>query len=511
MWTILPALAIAAFVGAGAMIPGDAPFKRTTGQFARCNCGIALAEICAATDPAAESVEQLLKDAADAETKGLIEKDTVKRKKLFNISLDIVREVLKRQPDSVEALSLGARVLGILAEGPDGLKLVQEALAMLDRAIGLAPKDASLHIDRGLMRIEAAGFECEERQLAGVADGVDDFTQAIALDPNSAMGYAVRGGVVTIWYDDEPRTRQSLEDLKKARQLDPDDQMVYSNMVSQYRKLHDWEHADETLTAAIAADPGNLYSYRYRAIVRAHLGNMDGAESDMAALAKLDEIEAAETRVRLWLDLKNQERAVEAANTMVVAFPDNAESYRTRADCYAAAEHWRGALSDIRHARDLNSSEFDTSGIITCLEKLRDFDGSIVELDEWAQRDKTIGKFYLISRASLNHQRGEDEAAFADLAEYERAYPCSSKVHELRGQILMSKGDLAKALGEFSRAIEMRSGFETEAESLVSRARLYIQQEKIAEAKQDLKRAVKIAPEDEDAKQLLDELSKGNP
>jgi tetratricopeptide (TPR) repeat protein len=291
--------------------------------------------------------------------------------------------------------------------------------------------------------------------------------------------------------------------------LDPDDETLTGELGWKCVRAHDWRRGIGYLTTAIARDPKDTFSYRLRAEARMHLGDFDGAEQDLAIVGKDDSIEAATTRIYAYLGLKDQEKALDSANQLVREYPDNPDAYETRGSCHEYARRWNDVISDYRRAMELGGSSDHLVNVSNALLKLGEYEAALKEIDVALDRKLVARYVLLLERSEANQGLGRYEAGLSDLAALEPECPWSSALHQRRGEILAASGDTEGALRDFTRAIEMRSGFETEAETLVSRAKLYIQQKKTSEAKQDLERAVKIAPENEDAKRLLDELSKG--
>ena len=75
---------------------------------------------------------------------------------------------------------------------------------------------------------------------------IDDYTQAIQLNPNDAYAYKNRG----LAYNDKGDFDRTIEDYTQAIQFNPNDAYAYKNRGMVWLHLAAWDKAKSDLTAA---------------------------------------------------------------------------------------------------------------------------------------------------------------------------------------------------------------------------------------------------------------------
>ena len=118
---------------------------------------------------------------------------------------------------------------------------INNSIIYLNEAIEIEPNDARFYISRGCFK----GTESHE-------DAIEDYTKAIAIEPNSVFAYRLRG------------------DSKS--------------------KLGDYQGAIDDYTKAIDIEPNKAYLYNYRASAKRKLGDNEGADEDDRKAEKLKNI-----------------------------------------------------------------------------------------------------------------------------------------------------------------------------------------------------------------------------
>ena len=118
---------------------------------------------------------------------------------------------------------------------------INNSIIYLNEAIEIKPNDARFYISRGTFR----GTKNYE-------DAIEDYTKAIAIEPNSVFAYLLRG------------------DSKS--------------------KLGDYQGAIDDYTKAIAIEPNKAYLYNYRSESKRKLGDNEGADEDDRKAEKLKNI-----------------------------------------------------------------------------------------------------------------------------------------------------------------------------------------------------------------------------
>lgn len=114
-------------------------------------------------------------------------------------------------------------------------------------------------------------------------EALADYAAAIVADPDYEAAYYNRAGV----FMDQDRYDRAIRDLNVSLRLSPGDAMTLSRNGRCYWYLKDYRRALEELEAALAAHPDDAETLRWRAKVKTELGDVAGAQADVAAADKL--------------------------------------------------------------------------------------------------------------------------------------------------------------------------------------------------------------------------------
>ena len=189
------------------------------------------------------------------------------------------------------------------------------------------------------------------------------------------------------------------------------------------------EHAEVALQTAdtvlgrenLDADTKGNLLYQ-RALAKRSMGNTDGAVEDFtAALESLPNHLASASERANTLQAANQpERAREAFDQMVTAFPDNPLVYNNRGMYLLSQRDFDGAISDFTRALDQNPNYH----------------------------------YALTNRGKASLDRGDTTAAIADFDSSLRANPNQPGVYGFRGNAKLFSGDLSGAIADQRRAVQ---------------------------------------------------------
>ena len=106
---------------------------------------------------------------------------------------------------------------------------------------------------------------------------VEEFTKAIAIDPDFALTYASRGAALMKMH----RIEESIADFDHAIELDPDYPKTYHLRGLARVEVEDYEGALEDFGNAIDLDPDYGPAYYSRAAIQIKLGREDQATEDL--------------------------------------------------------------------------------------------------------------------------------------------------------------------------------------------------------------------------------------
>ena len=91
---------------------------------------------------------------------------------------------------------------------------------------------------------------------------IRNYTEAIALNPNNAGLYGLRG----LAYNGLKDHSSAIRDYTQAIALNPNDAWAYGNRGLAYQDIKDYSSAIRDYTQAIALNPNDAYAYNNRAV-----------------------------------------------------------------------------------------------------------------------------------------------------------------------------------------------------------------------------------------------------
>jgi|SanBayMetagenome_1026888.scaffolds.fasta_scaffold11119_1 tetratricopeptide (TPR) repeat protein len=136
------------------------------------------------------------------------------------------------------------------------------------------PEDAIAYYNRGNVY-----YDLGEKQKA-----LEDYNQALKLDPNLAYAYNGRGNV---YYYNLGENQKALEDYNQALKLDPNFAVSYNGRGNVYYNLGEKQKALEDYNQALKLDPNLVYAYHGRGNVYYDLGEKQKALEDYQKAAQL--------------------------------------------------------------------------------------------------------------------------------------------------------------------------------------------------------------------------------
>ncbi|MCA2803989.1 MAG: serine protease, partial [Microcystis sp. M114S2] len=132
------------------------------------------------------------------------------------------------------------------------LKRYDEGLAAITQAIELAPR-AAWYVNRGILYRRQQKYEL----------ALDDYNQAIELNPNHANAYNNRGNL----YQDLQKYELALDDFNKAIEINPNFAILYYNRGGLYYDQKKYELALADWNKAIEINPNLAEAYVNRGVL----------------------------------------------------------------------------------------------------------------------------------------------------------------------------------------------------------------------------------------------------
>lgn len=115
-------------------------------------------------------------------------------------------------------------------------------------------------------------------------DAVNEYTEAIKLDPDYIPAYNNRGNL----YRDLNEHEKAFKDFNKAIELDPLYAKAYNNRGLLYQDLRDRENALQDYNKAIELNPQYIYAYNNRGVLYEAWKEFDKAVEDYTQAIQLD-------------------------------------------------------------------------------------------------------------------------------------------------------------------------------------------------------------------------------
>jgi tetratricopeptide (TPR) repeat protein len=212
------------------------------------------------------------------------------------------------------------------------------AVRVYSRAIGMAPFRALLYLSRAEAYLK---LDKSEEALA-------DFRKAAEVYPRSYQAFYELGR----WYSRKMDFQQALFHLKKARELNPLQPDILNELGNVYNQAQDFKNAREQLNKAIEISPYLAMAYNNRGISLFHLGEADSALLDFDKAIQIDTAfaQAYSNRGNLYasmadfeLALEDYNRAIDLSSIDCISLVNRGNVYFQMGDREAACLDWERA------------------------------------------------------------------------------------------------------------------------------------------------------------------------
>jgi tetratricopeptide (TPR) repeat protein len=256
---------------------------------------------------------------------------------------------------------------------------------------------------------------------AGKLSSIQDFSQAIRLNPKYISAYFLRA----ITYFQIGKFKESIADDDQVIAMNPQFASAYTNRGLSKTRLKDFAGAMADYNQAIAIAPNNSSSYNNRASLKADsLQDLPGAIADLNRSLALD--------------------------------PTEAEIYNSRGILKKKTNDFAGSLADYNKAIEINSRYYQAyyNRAILRIDYLRDGKGALADLNMAAEINQTNASIFY-NRGLLKRRLNDIPGALAD---YDRAITLepASDIYNNRGFLKYAKlNDVAGAFQDFNQAISL--------------------------------------------------------
>jgi tetratricopeptide (TPR) repeat protein len=317
----------------------------------------------------------------------------------------------------------------------------EQAFQMYSEAIAIDPSDAN-------------GFAGRADVLAHLKllDAADaDYSEAIRLDTMHSRAFCGRG----IVRSDQGRDELALADFDRAIALDPGFAKAYSYRGSVRSRRGQTEQALADYDALIKLLPKDAGAYKDRGGVLVRLNRLDRAVEDLTESIKLDpkRTTAYLNRGAAYNDLGNYERAIDDLSQAIELDPESAGAYTNRGRAFFGIGQYDQAVSDLSRAIQLapkNAIPYFNRAEVFARLGMRE--RALQDYDMTTRLDPHIVAAYAAS-ARLREQDGQREHAIRDFDMALQLDPKEVSLYYDRGNARRESGDWRGALADYDQAV----------------------------------------------------------
>lgn len=247
----------------------------------------------------------------------------------------LCRQALADGRDHFEALNL----LGIIEAQTQHL---EEAAALLARAVAVRPDDATVHNNYGNVL----------RDLGRAREAAVEYDRAIALNPHYAEAFNNRGGALQAL--SEPAA--ALSSYDRAIALRPDYDEAHYNRGVVLQGIGHLEEALQSYARALHSSPQLVEAHYNRGIVLHQLRRFrEALQAYEHALHSLPSAATYNNRGNVLLELGGTREALESYERALQLDPRLADAHHNRGNVLQTLQHPEQALDSFTRALELNA------------------------------------------------------------------------------------------------------------------------------------------------------------
>lgn len=272
------------------------------------------------------------------------------------------------------------------------------------------PAEAQDFFNRGKERLKEGNWR----------DALSDFTEAIKLRPDVAVGYRFRAYA----HADGGNVARAIADLDEAIRLKPDDTQSYYDRAQYFLRQKQYDHALTDCNKGLAIDGARADLIALRGRTHAARGASESAEIDFTRAIEIDPEGATDYyiwRGDLYMECDDNDKAIADFTEAMTRRANNSYACSRRASAYWAKRDIEAALADFTKA-----IEIDPEGL-------------------WLRN----------GRGLVYADRGDHELAVEDYTHAIRLNPAHGPSYEYRGESLCKLGKKPEALADFNEAIRL--------------------------------------------------------
>ncbi|MBD2533284.1 tetratricopeptide repeat protein [Nostoc flagelliforme FACHB-838] len=305
--------------------------------------------------------------------------------------------------------------------------------------------DQSTLYQKGVNKYDAGNYE----------GAIEDFNQAIELDPQNALAYNRRGDAYYRLGDYE----QAQADSSQAILLNPQDANAYFDRGFAFSELNKYKEAIADYTQAIKLNSKDAYAYYGRGLARAKSKDNKGAIEDFskAIALKPQYNEAYLQRGILRRRLRQRLEAIQDFDKIIKNNPTDAKAYYQRGLTQSINKQKYAALKDYTDAVNINPKYIEAylnrgdiySDLGNKVEATEDYN-TILQIDP-----KFIAAY--IHRGIHRFSFGDYKGAIEDYTAALKLDANNVAAYNNRGNAYLELGNKKAANQDYSRAIAINA------------------------------------------------------
>ena len=185
-------------------------------------------------------------------------------------------------------------------------------------------------------------FYLEQRTREGMHQAVDQYSQAIAADPNYALAFAGLAKTYALlldreWMSSGEAVPKSREAAQRAIALDPGLAEPHT-VLADLKETIEWDFAgaESEYSTAIALNPNDATAHSWHSVLLENMGRFPEAYAEIEKALALDPASPQITanHARVLVHLRRYDEALAELNKLIATNPDFPVSYNVRAFAY---------------------------------------------------------------------------------------------------------------------------------------------------------------------------------
>ncbi len=282
---------------------------------------------------------------------------------------------------------------------------------------------------------------------------LENYTKAIALDPNFSNAYNNRSNV----YANMGNIQEALNDLNKAITLNPKSSVAYYNRGKIYSDSEKYKEAIKDCNKGIELDPNYMLAYFNRGVTYHKIGRHQEAIADFSKAIQLDPTysDSYYNKGTVYSELGKYNEAIKEYTNAIQYNSNYINAYYNRGLCYSNLGMYDETIKDNSKILELDSNFLNSCFMIGfSYGKLGKNSEAMVQFNKLIERDPKYNMAYLYRGYVFMALRKYQEAIF-DFNYAIRLDESYTDAYYNRGASYASLGKYEEAISDFSKTIEL--------------------------------------------------------